>query len=53
MLVDRVCTLPKEDRNDLFALVEAMESAETEEDQDAVAGECAKSCSSKKVACNR
>jgi len=37
VLVDRVRTLPKEDRNDLFALVEALESAETEEERDAVA----------------
>lgn len=37
VLVDRVRTLSKEDRNDLFALVESLESAETEEERDAVA----------------
>jgi ribosome-binding protein aMBF1 (putative translation factor) len=37
VLVDRIRTLPKEDRNDLFALVEALETAQTEEDRDAVA----------------
>lgn len=36
VLVDRVRTLPKEDRSDLFALVESLESAETEEEGDAV-----------------
>jgi len=37
VLVDRIRTLPKEDRNDLFALVEALETAQTEEDRDAIA----------------
>ena len=36
VLVDRVRTLPKEDRNDLFALVKTLESVETEEERDAV-----------------
>ena len=37
VLVDRIRTLPKEDRNDLFALVEALERTQTEEERDAVA----------------
>ncbi len=37
VLVDRIRSLPREDRNDLFALVESLELAETEEEADAVA----------------
>lgn len=36
VLVDRVRTLPKEDRNDLFELVKSLESVESEEEGDAV-----------------
>jgi ribosome-binding protein aMBF1 (putative translation factor) len=35
VLVDRVRSLPKEDRNDLFELTEALAAAQTEEEQDA------------------
>lgn len=37
VLVDRIRMLSKEDRNDLFALFEALAAAETEEDRDAAA----------------
>jgi hypothetical protein len=37
VFVDRLGALPKEDRRDMFALVESLETAETEEERDAVA----------------
>lgn len=37
VLVDRIRTLSREDRNDLFSLFEALAVAETEEDRDAAA----------------
>lgn len=37
VLVDRIRSLPKEDRNDLFELTEAITNAQTDEDYDAAA----------------